>query len=84
MQYFLNGALEAQQRIISVLQSTTKGIPSDVAELQGELLEAHLQIAHMLVTNDGSEQQTLNDLGAIERIIVKLTADMEAYIGPMH
>ena len=84
MQYFLHGALEAQQRIISVLQSTTKGIPSDVAELQGELLEAHLQIAHMLVTNDGSEQQTLNDLGAIERIIVKLTADMEAYIGPMH
>ena len=84
MQYFLHGALEAQQRIISVLQATTKGIPSDVAELQGELLEAHLQIAHMLVTNDGSEQQTLNDLGAIERIIVKLTADMEAYIGPMH
>ena len=84
MQYFLHGALEAQQRIISVLQATTKGIPSDVAELQGELLEAHLQIAHMLVTNDGSEKQTLNDLGAIERIIVKLTADMEAYIGPMH
>ena len=84
MQYFLMGALEAQQRIISVLQSTTKGIPSDVAELQKELLEAHLQVAHILVTNDGSEKQTLVDLGAIERIIVKLTADMEAYIGPMH